>query len=335
MLKAELIGNGFIGGAHRESYERLEKEGADVKLVAICDIREEKLTEYYGQNLYTSVDEMLEKEKLDIVSVCVPTYLHKEISIKCMKAGINVLCEKPMALEYDDCLEMIKVSEETGSRIMVAHVSRFGKHVAIIKEYIESGKFGKPVTAFFTAADGQPTWGYNDWFKDDKLSGGCMLDLQAHNIDLMNWFFGLPEYTSVTAKKCKEEFNGFGTVLANMVYSDGLIVNSWCDWGVPNNKHTKRLIQVNFEKGYVYSSRVGVPEIVAVDYETGDVTDLNDLHTEIEPAGYYNEIKYYVNCIANNLPFDQCPPEESAKVLKVMRSQERSAKNNGAPDQVV
>ena len=91
MLKAALIGNGFIGGAHRESYERLEKEGADVKLVAICDIREEKLTEYYGQNLYTSVDEMLEKEKLDIVSVCVPTYLHKEISIKCMKARIKVL----------------------------------------------------------------------------------------------------------------------------------------------------------------------------------------------------------------------------------------------------
>ena len=97
MLKAAIIGNGFISGVHRNAYEKLEKEGAGVKLVAICDIREEKLSDNFGQRLYTDLDEMLEKEELDVVSVCVPTYLHKEISIKCMKAGINVLCEKPMA----------------------------------------------------------------------------------------------------------------------------------------------------------------------------------------------------------------------------------------------
>ncbi len=336
MLKAAIIGNGFIGGAHRVSYELLEKEGANVKLVAICDIREEKLTEHYGQNLYTDVDEMLEKEELDFVSLCVPTYMHKDMAIKCMKAGVNVLCEKPMALEYDDCLEMIKVSEETGKRIMVAQVSRFSKDMTIVKELVDSGKMGKPVSAFFTAGDDKPTWGYKDWFKDDKLSGGCMLDLQAHTIDLINWFFGLPEFTSVVAKKCAEDFEGFGSVFANMVYSDGLITNIWCDWGIPNNKHLKRMTRINFEKGYLYNNRIGQKELVIVDYETGEITDLSDLHPELAGhSGYYNEIKYYAECLENNLPFDKCPPEETAKVLKIMRSQERSAKNNGAPDKVV
>ncbi len=335
MLKAAIIGNGYISGSHRAAYEQLEKEGANVKLVAICDIREEKLKDNYGQHLYTDIDEMLDNEDIDFVSVCVPTYLHKEVSVKCMKKGIDVLCEKPMALQYDDCLEMLKVSEETGKRLMIAQVARFGRDVRVIKEIIASGEMGGLVSAFFQTGDDKPTWGYNDWFKDDALSGGCMLDLQAHNIDLINWFFGMPEFTSVTAKKCAEDYSGFGSISANMVYENGAFIHSWCDWGIPKNQHDKRYIRINLEKGYVLSNRMGTKEFVKIDYATGKATDLSDSHPEWAGSGHYNEIKYYLDCLENNKPFDLCPPEESAKVLKIMRSQERSAQKKGAPDKVI
>lgn len=335
MLKAGLIGNGFISGTHRNAYKQLEEEGL-IKLVAICDVREEKLKDNYGQNLYTDLDEMLEKEELDMVSVCVPTYLHKEISIKCMKKGVHVLCEKPMALQYEDCLEMIKTSEETGKRIMVAHCVRFGRVLRIIKDVLDSGELGGLVSAFFQTGDDKPYWGFEDWFKDDKRSGSCMLDLQAHNLDLINWYFGLPEYTSVIAKQCAEDYKGFGTVSANMVYANGGFVHSWCDWGIPKNKHNQRYIRINLENGYIYSDRSNTKEFVKVDYRTGEVTDLNHLRPELEgKSTQYCEIKYFAECFKNDLPLDFCAPEESAKVIKIMRSQERSAKNNGAPDKVI
>lgn len=337
MFKSAVVGCGFIHGTHRNAYAQLEKEGL-VKLVALCDVRKEKLTELpsEGLNLYTDIDEMLDKEDLDMVSLCVPTYLHKELSIKCMRKGVHVLCEKPMALQYEDCVEMMETSKETGKRLMVAHCVRFGRVMRVIKDILDSGEMGKLVSAFFQCGDDKPYWGYNDWFKDDKLSGGCMLDLQAHNLDLINWYFGLPEYTSVSAKQCAPDFKGFGSISANMVYPGGAFVHSWCDWGIPKNKHNKRFIRINLDKGYIYSDRSNTKEFVKVNYETGEVTDLNGLRPELEGLStQYCEIKYFVECIENNVPFDFNLPEESAKVIKIMRSQERSAKNHGAPDKVV
>ena len=179
-MKAAIIGNGFIGNAHRAAFTMFKEEGVDIELVAICDIRPEMLKKNTGERLYTSVDEMLEAEKeLDFVCLCIPTYLHAEYSIKLMKAGLNVLCEKPMALTVEDCDRMIECSKETGKRLMIAQCSRFGKDMIIMKRFIEEGSFGKPVSAFFTAADGKPTWGFENWFADEKRSGGAMLDLQV------------------------------------------------------------------------------------------------------------------------------------------------------------
>ena len=99
----------------------LKEEGKDIELVAICDVRPEMLEKNDGQRLYTDVDEMLVKESdADFVDICTPTYLHTELAIKCMKAGFHVLCEKPMALTYEDCEKMIAVSKETGKRLMIA-----------------------------------------------------------------------------------------------------------------------------------------------------------------------------------------------------------------------
>ena len=139
MFKSAIVGCGFIHGTHRNAYAQLEKEGL-VKLVALCDVRKEKLTELpsEGLNLYTDIDEMLDKEELDMVSLCVPTYLHKELSIKCMKKGVHVLCEKPMALQYEDCVEMMEVSKETSKYLMIAHCVRFGRVLRVIKD-LKSG----------------------------------------------------------------------------------------------------------------------------------------------------------------------------------------------------
>ena len=334
-MKAAIIGNGFIGNAHRAAFAMFKEEGVDIELVAICDIRPEMLKKNNGERLYTSVDEMLEAEKeLDFVCLCIPTYLHAEYSIKLMKAGLNVLCEKPMALNAEDCEKMIACSKETGKRLMIAQCSRFGKDMIIMKKFIEEGSFGKPVSAFFTAADGKPTWGFENWFANKDLSGSCMLDLQAHTIDLINWYFGVPDATSTIAKQCDPNYTGYGSLSSNLTYDNGLFVHVWCDWGIPKNKHDHRYTRINFENGYIIRKVGAHAELSAVSYLDGSVTDLSARYREVK-SGYRDEIEYFAQQLASGESFSHCPPDESKMVIAVMRAQEKSADGMGAPVRVI
>ena len=101
------------------------------------------------------------------------------------------------------------------------------------------------------------------------------------------------------------------------------------NWQRQNNKHQKRTIRVNFEHGYLYNNRGANHELVAVD-ENGNVTDLLDPNFSKDPT-YQTEIEYFATCLRENVPFRICPPEESAKVVTIMRAQEQSAKQDGTP----
>lgn len=332
-MKALLVGNGYISRVHRDAYRAFREEGVDIELVAICDVRPEMLEKNDGQRLYTDLDEMLAKEsEADFVDLCVPTYLHRELAVKCMQAGFHVLCEKPMALTPEDCDRMLACSQETGKRLMIAQSMRFGKDLMILKDFVEEGSFGRPVSAFFVAADGKPTWGFENWFADDKKSGSCMLDLQAHSIDLANWYFGMPDMVSTVAQPCDSDFSGYGSISANFIYRDNMFVHIWCDWGVPANKHDSRMTRINFEKGYAIRKTGEHAALVAVSAE-GEVTDLSNRRPSGK-TGYRAEIEYFANCVKNNLPFDHCPPQESKKVIQIMRAEEKSADQFGMPTEV-
>lgn len=131
MLKVGLIGIGFMGRGHLENYIKLESEGFPLKLVAICDIDPEKFEnkftpgnikigekkfDFSKYRLYTSIDKMLENEKLDYVDIALPTYLHSQATVKALNAGINVLCEKPMALNLEQCQAMIDAAKKNNKK---------------------------------------------------------------------------------------------------------------------------------------------------------------------------------------------------------------------------
>ena len=89
MLKVALVGVGGISGAHIPAWESMD----DAELVAICDIRPERMEKYPDKRRYTDFDEMLEKEDVDILDICLPTFLHADFAVKAMEKGINVICE--------------------------------------------------------------------------------------------------------------------------------------------------------------------------------------------------------------------------------------------------
>ena len=87
MLKVGLVGVGGISGAHIPVWEAME----NAELVALCDIRPERMEKYDGKRCYLDFDEMLANEELDILDICLPTYLHADFAVKAMEKGINVI----------------------------------------------------------------------------------------------------------------------------------------------------------------------------------------------------------------------------------------------------
>ncbi|MGI6538540.1 MAG: Gfo/Idh/MocA family protein [Caldicoprobacterales bacterium] len=205
MLKVGLIGIGFMGRGHLENYLKLESEGYPIRLTAICDIDENKFNnifvpgnidignkkyDFSKYNLYTDIDEMLENENLDYVDIALPTYLHAKASIKALNKGIHVLCEKPMALNVEECKAMIDASEKNNKKLMIAQCLRFFPQYEYLKECVETKRFGRVTGAYFFRGGATPKWSYNNWLLKKEISGGALLDQHIHDVDTINWIFG-------------------------------------------------------------------------------------------------------------------------------------------------
>ena len=191
-----IIGTGNISHSHMAGYKALIDE---VEVVAACDIDENKLAAYCEQydipNKYTDFNEMMAKEDLDAVSVCTWNSVHKDATIAALRGGANVICEKPMAMNTEEALEMLKASKETGKLLQIGFVRRFGNDADALKEYISAGTFGDIyyAKATYLRRSGCP----GGWFGDKSRSGGGpLIDLGVHVIDLVRYLAGSPKAVS-------------------------------------------------------------------------------------------------------------------------------------------
>jgi len=335
MLKVGLVGIGFMGRGHLDNYIRLESEGFPVKLTAICDIDSEKFQgktvkgnidvgtgkyDFSKYNLYTDLDEMLEKEELDYLDIALPTYLHAEATIKALNKGIHVLCEKPMALTSEECKKMIEAAEKNNKKLMIAQCLRFWPAYETLKEYVESGKFGKALGGYFFRGGGTPRWSYDNWLLDKNRSGGCLLDQHIHDVDMINWLFGVPQSVSTLARNVIPG-SGYDIVSTNYIYEDGLVINAQDDWTLEGDYGFEMLFRVNFEKGNLIFEK-GVLKINPNDGK-GFIPELP------KEDGYYREIKYFVNAIINDTPIITAAPESTMNTIKIAEAEKRSADHHG------
>jgi len=192
-LKAGVIGVGAMGKNHARLYSELP----GVQLVGVADANEASgasVARNYDCKLYTDYHDLL-AEELDIVSIVVPTTLHKQVAIDAIKKGMNVLVEKPIADTVEHADEIIKAARKRAVKLMVGHVERFNPAVMKLKELIDSGLLGKVVS--ISAKRVGP---YNPRIRDV----GIILDLGTHDIDIMSYLYG---------EKIKEVYASAGTVV--------------------------------------------------------------------------------------------------------------------------
>lgn len=327
-MKIGLIGRGGISAAHESAYRHMQKDGMDIQIVAYCDICPERLEGLEHARTYTDIDTFLTEEqgKLDYVDICLPTYLHAEVSVKALRAGYHVLCEKPMALNPEQTSAMLAAAKASGKHFMIAHCCRFMGATKLMRDVILSGELGKVCNAeFYREGGSREPMGYQNWFRNGDLSGGVLLDLHIHDVDLIVWLFGMPKAVSAAAKQIMTK-NGYDSVSVNYFYENGMYINAKSDWSIAHDQFNTRGMRINFEKGYMYLDRTSERNAFVKVTEDGTVTDL---WPQVDADMYYNELCYYIDCLKKGIAPELCPPEQSAEAVRLVMAEMRSADLGG------
>ena len=199
VLKIGVVGAGNIARyAHLPAYKQL----TNCKPVAICDIdfeRAKSAAEEFGiEEVYSSVEEMLEKSDIDAVDICTWNNAHKDVLIAAANKGKHVMCEKPLAMNLSDALEMEKAVKENDITFFLAVPSRFGYANMYLREMYDRGELGDVYYSKTTniRRRGTPL----GWFTDKKTSGGGpVIDIGIHRIDAAWYLMGTPKPTRVSA----------------------------------------------------------------------------------------------------------------------------------------
>lgn len=201
MLRVGIVGCGNIFTMHATSAHHLKNS----TIVGVCDIkpdRADRAAKKYNCKAYYDYKELISKDNIDVVHICVPHYLHPIISRYAIEQGVHVLCEKPMSIKYEDAIANVKLAEEKGVKYGIIFQCRYNDSAKLVKENLDNGKLGKIISArvvltwskpdeYYSLSDWKGTW--------DKEGGGVVIDQAIHSIDLANWFIN-DEVESVQAQ---------------------------------------------------------------------------------------------------------------------------------------
>ena len=188
-IRVGVIGCGRIAVMHFASLISID----EVELVACCDIVKERAdaaAAEYGIRAYTSYEEMLDKENLDAVHLCLPHYLHSKVAIDAFEHGVNVLTEKPMDVDMESAVRAVEKAKELGVQFGVIFQCRYNNSAQLVKNAVESGRLGRIISARSTLTWSRPDDYYDesDWKGTwDKEGGGVVIDQAIHSIDLVRW----------------------------------------------------------------------------------------------------------------------------------------------------
>jgi UDP-N-acetylglucosamine 3-dehydrogenase len=215
-LKVAIVGCGAITEfRHAPEYFA----NPDVEIAAFCDpvlSRAQRLADLFGGQAFTAYEDALALGEVDAVSVCTSNSMHAEVTIKALRAGKHVLCEKPMAISLQESRQMIHAAQQCGRVLMIGHNQRLAPAHAKARDLLQSGALGRVLSFKTTFGHGGPEgWskdkGANTWFfKKSAASLGALGDLGVHKADLIRWLIDdeIDEVYAVTGALHKTYENG-------------------------------------------------------------------------------------------------------------------------------
>ena len=325
-----VIGLG-LGQAHLAGY--LKNDRASVIGLADLDtgLLERTASTHGVAHAFASYHDLLALGP-DLVSICLPNFLHAPVSIECLDAGVHVLCEKPMALNAVQAQDMVEASRRNGRYLMIALNNRFRTETQILKKLVEQEVLGEIYYAKtgWLRRSGIP--GPGTWFtRKSQAGGGPLIDLGVHMIDLTRWLMGNPRPVAVvgaTYSRLSDTVEGVFDV------EDLATAFVRLEGGIPLIAETSWASHVPSEGSYVkLMGTRGGAEITGNDLTV--YTDLHGEQVDITPAYAPREwsdciaaeIAHFVDCIqAGRTPMST--GEQGVEIMQILDGIYDSAENN-------
>jgi len=246
--KIALIGLGSMGKNHY----RVLKSLSGVKVVALCDIEKK---DSYEEPFYHSVDKMLESETIDAAIIVVPTFLHKEIALKCLDKGVDIFIEKPVASTIEDALEIERVAKSKDLKVCVGYIERFNPVVEALKNELKD----RDIYSIGITRVGP--------FPPRIADVGILTDLAVHDIDLIRFITGREIMKKAIFKSQKINFHHEDNAILSFQLQDDIVASITTNWLTP---FRKRKIEVATKKGYFEADLMGQDLVEYSEYKTNN-----------------------------------------------------------------
>lgn len=314
MLKLAVIGVGNMGKHHARIYSEIPS----VELSSVADLDENTGTEIakkYYTKYYKNYQEMLDSENLDIVSICVPTFLHFEVASFCLSKKINVLLEKPITSGINDGRKLLKLANKNKLKFLVGHIERYNPAIRRVKEMITKGQLGRIIAITIRRLGGFPPQ-----IRDSDIA----TDLAIHDIDISNYLLEeLPQEVYVNKQRNHIQ-NRDDSVEFFLKYKNAssYIQTNWISpvkirkinitgtEGYLEMDYISQKIefyQSNYDK-FIEASK-GFSDYILM-FSEPDVINISV--AKKEPLK--EEILYFINCVKNNIKIDSTFALEALKI---------------------
>ncbi len=331
-INVAIVGFGGIAKVHHSAYLSLMREGFPVKLVAVFDSDASKFNDTASINLgnsveplsedvrrYTDLDAMLSGENIDICDICLPTFLHKEMTLRLLRAGKHVFVEKPMALSSEDCFEMEREAEARGLRLMVGQCLRFDSNYRYLKELIGGKTYGELRHLRMYRNSEYPHWGAARWFEQTDKCGGCILDTHIHDVDMARFLLGEPKAVSTVAYAKVPHCELVDT---RMLFEDVPVI-AVCTWDEAQSVSFRAGFEARFERASVIYEN----DVIRV-YEGGEEYFVPQLPEADRVA---EELRAICTLAADpSAKNDINPPHSAAMSVRLVEYIKKSAEAGGA-----
>jgi predicted dehydrogenase len=292
-----ILGAGAMGVKHLEAWHKL---GVPIGGLYARNLeRGRAAAEPYGCPVYDSVDALLSEVK--IADVCLPTLLHRSTVRQAAAAGCQIVCEKPLALDYEEGKAIFRDCDEAKVPIFIAMVVRFFPAYRAVWERVSSGALGQ-VQQIALKRVVSPPPPNGSWFLDDRLSGGVLCDLLIHDIDYAMWLAG--DVTKVDARRDGQGQSQYGHI--NLEHAGG--ASSRIEGGWVESGGLQTTIDINGSRGRLQ---------IAPDQPLPFV----DLPEE-DP--YVAQLRHFQDSLASHTPF-LVTREEVLRVMRVVSAARESA----------
>ena len=229
-MRIGVVGAGFMGRTHLDTYANMP----EAEVVGVVDASPEAAAAgaaVLGAKPYASYEELVASEDVDLVDICTPTPLHKDLALRVARDGKHAIVEKPLARDLEGAGAIIDAFSAGPGRLFVGHVVRFFPEYGRIKDLVGAGQLGKVGVARASRRSPFLT-GWNDWYADRRLSGGILLDLLIHDFDFLRWILGDVERVYAQSVMGRE-YNRLDYALVTLRFENGAIAHVEGQWGYP------------------------------------------------------------------------------------------------------